>query len=91
MLDVSRVLSGPYCTGVPAGPLNDVQTMMADPQVTHRGVLPEIQAAAGQRAAVTPIMLSTRGYPSELPAVPSLDEHRAEIMRYANGGEPPLA
>jgi CoA:oxalate CoA-transferase len=77
--------------GVPAGPLNDVQAMMADPQVTHRGVLPEIRGAAGQRAAVTPILLSTQGYPSELSAVPSLDEHRVEILRYANGGEPPLA
>jgi CoA:oxalate CoA-transferase len=77
--------------GVPAGPLNDVQAMMADAQVTHRGVLPEIRDAAGQRAAVTPILLSTKGYPSELPAVPKLDEHRGEILRYANGGEPPLA
>jgi len=65
--------------------------MMADPQVTHRGVLPEIRGAAGQRAAVTPILLSTQRYPSELPAVPGLDEHRAEILRYADGGEPPLA
>jgi hypothetical protein len=54
-------------------------------------VLPEIRDAAGQRAAVTPILLSTKGYPSELPAVPQLDEHRGEILRYANGGEPPLA
>jgi CoA:oxalate CoA-transferase len=76
--------------GVPAGPLNDVKAMMADPQVTHRGVLPEIRGAAGQRAAVTPILLSTQGYPSELEAAPGLDEHRAEILRYADGGEPPL-
>ena len=32
-----------------------------------------------------------QGYPSELPAAPGLDEHRAEILRYADEGEPPLA
>ncbi|WP_423456723.1 CaiB/BaiF CoA transferase family protein [Ottowia sp. VDI28] len=32
--------------GVPAGPLNDVATMMADPQVASRGVLPEIEGEA---------------------------------------------
>ncbi len=75
--------------GVPAGPLNDVATMMSDPQVRHRGVLPEIRGAAGQHAPVTPILLSTQGYPSELPPVPGLDEHRDEILRFADGGAPP--
>jgi CoA:oxalate CoA-transferase len=75
--------------GVPAGPLNDVATMMSDPQVQHRGVLPEIRGSAGQRAPVTPILLSTRGYPAELPPVPRLDEHRDDILRFAEGGAPP--
>ena len=71
--------------GLPAGPLNDVAAMMADPQVQSRGNLPEIRAAHGQRAAVTPILFSTHGYPSELPPVPRLDEHREEILRFARG------
>ncbi|MDO8772529.1 MAG: CoA transferase [Burkholderiaceae bacterium] len=74
--------------GVPAGPLNDVAAMMADPQVTSRGILPEIQSTGGQRAPVTPILLSTHAYPGVLPAVPGLDEHRDEILRFARGDAP---
>jgi CoA:oxalate CoA-transferase len=72
--------------GVPAGPLNDVQAMMADPQVTSRGILPEIQDAGGQRSPVTPILLSNHAYPAALPPVPGLDAHRAQILRFAQGG-----
>jgi len=75
--------------GVPAGPLNDVAAMMSDPQVRHRGALPEIRNAGGQRAPVTPILLSTHAWPAELPSVPRLDEHRDDILRFADGGAPP--
>jgi CoA:oxalate CoA-transferase len=71
--------------GVPAGPINDVADMLADPQVTARGVLPEIEGTGGQRAPVTPILLSTQAYPAQLPAVPRLDQHRADILRFAQG------
>jgi CoA:oxalate CoA-transferase len=71
--------------GVPAGPMNDVATMMADPQVQARGILPEIQAGGGQRAPVTPILLSTHAYPAQLPPVPRLDQHRQEILHFARG------
>lgn len=71
--------------GIPAGPLNDVGRMMADPQVQSRGVLPLITGGGGQRAAVTPIRLSTHDYPGELPPVPSLDEQREAILRFARG------
>ena len=74
---------------MPAGPLNDVAAMMSDPQVQKRGVLPEIRSTGGQRAPVTPILLSTQPYPSELPPVPRLDEHRDQILRFADGGAPP--
>ncbi len=77
--------------GVPAGPLNDVAAMAADPQVRERGVLPEIAGAGGQRAPVTPILLSTHAYPGQLPPVPALDGHRDEILRFADGGPPPSA
>lgn len=71
--------------GVPAGPLNDIATMMNDPQVMDRGVLPEIEGTAGQRAAVTPIQLSGHCYPSQLPRVPRLDEDREAILRFSEG------
>lgn len=71
--------------GVPAGPLNNVEAMMSDPQVASRGILPEIQSSGGQRTPVTPILLSTHAYPAMLPPVPGLDEHREEILRFARG------
>jgi CoA:oxalate CoA-transferase len=74
--------------GVPAGPLNDVAAMMADPQVAARGVLPAIADGGGQRAAVTPILFSDHPYPAQLPPVPRLDQHREALLRFARGGEP---
>jgi len=72
--------------GVPAGPLNDVKQMMADPQVASRGVLPEIERSGGQPAPVTPILLSTLPYPDRLPPAPQLDEHREAILQFARDG-----
>lgn len=74
--------------GVPAGPMNDIAAVMSDPQVQSRGNLPEIQASGGQRASVTPILMSTLDYPRELPPVPRLDQHRDEILRFARGEGP---
>ena len=72
--------------GIPAGPINDVAAVLADPQVGHRGILPDIHGGLGLKAAVTPVRLSTHGYPAELPPVPELDEHREEILRFASAG-----
>ncbi|MBO9513137.1 MAG: CoA transferase [Variovorax sp.] len=74
--------------GVPAGPLNDVAAMMADPQVQSRGALPFIADGGGQRAAVTPILFSDRPYPKKLPPVPRLDQHRETLLHFARGGDP---
>ena len=71
--------------GVPAGALNDVATMMADPQVSSRGVLPEIENGGGQRAPVTPILMTGHAYPDRLGRVPALDQDREEILRFAQG------
>ena len=68
-------------------PADDVADMLADPQVAARGLLPEIDGTGGQRAPVTPILLSTQAYPARLPAVPRLDQHRADILRFAQGQE----
>ncbi|WP_028603607.1 CaiB/BaiF CoA transferase family protein [Ottowia thiooxydans] len=72
--------------GVPAGPLNDVATMMADPQVVNRGVLPEIDSGGGQRAPVTPILMTGHAYPDRLGRVPGLDQDREAILRFAQDG-----
>jgi CoA:oxalate CoA-transferase len=88
MTTMSSWLARFESAGVPAGPLNDVAAMMADPQVKSRGNLPQIQGSGGQRASVTPVLLSTQHYPSELPPVPGLDQHRDEILRFARGNAP---
>lgn len=89
--EIERVLAGTPVAdwltrldeaGIPAGPLNTVAQMMADPQVASRGVLPLIRGGNGQRAAVTPILMSTHPYPSELPSPPRLDEHREAILHW---------
>lgn len=88
MTTMSSWLARLESAGVPAGPLNDVAAMMADPQVKSRGNLPQIQDSGGQRASVTPVLLSTQPYPKELPPVPGLDQHRDEIIRFARGDAP---
>jgi hypothetical protein len=52
-------------------------------------VLPPIEGGGGQRAAVTPIRLSTLGYPAQLPRVPDLDADREAILRFAQGHDGP--
>jgi crotonobetainyl-CoA:carnitine CoA-transferase CaiB-like acyl-CoA transferase len=70
--------------GVPAGPINDLGQVFADPQVIHRGMqleLPSQAAKGGKIPGVrTPIMIGGRlmaaGHPS-----PRLGEHTEEILR----------
>ena len=71
--------------GVPAGPINDIAAMMIDRHVVERGILAPVEGSPGLSASVTPILLSTRAYPVTLPPAPKLDEHREEILRFANG------
>jgi crotonobetainyl-CoA:carnitine CoA-transferase CaiB-like acyl-CoA transferase len=70
--------------GVPAGPINNLDQVFADPHVKHRGMkldLPSADAKAGTIPGVrTPIMLD--GAPMAAPrAAPRLGEHTAEILR----------
>jgi CoA:oxalate CoA-transferase len=71
--------------GIPAGPVNNIAAMMADPQVRSRGVILDVEGSAGLKAAATPVLLSGFGYPDRLPPAPAIDEHRAEILRFAAG------
>ena len=70
--------------GVPAGPINDVGQVFADPQVIHRGMkleLPSAAAKAGNIPGVrTPIVMDGWKAASEKPS-PLLGEHTAEILK----------
>lgn len=72
--------------GIPAGPVNNIAAMMADPQVVARGVILDIAGSPGQKAAATPLLLGGATYPQNLPAAPALDGNRDEILRFAAGG-----
>jgi crotonobetainyl-CoA:carnitine CoA-transferase CaiB-like acyl-CoA transferase len=69
---------------VPAGPINRLDQVFADPQVLHRGMRidpPSAAAAAGSIPGVrTPIVIDGRPMAAERPS-PRLGEHSAEILR----------
>jgi len=70
--------------GVPAGPINDLAQVFADPQVIHRGMRIERPSAAAKDKKIpgvrTPIMLDGEPMAAERPS-PRLGEHTAEILR----------
>ncbi len=70
--------------GVPAGPINDLAQVFADPQVIHRGMKLEVPSAAAKAGTIpgvrTPIMIDGAPMAAERPS-PRLGEHTAEIMR----------
>jgi crotonobetainyl-CoA:carnitine CoA-transferase CaiB-like acyl-CoA transferase len=74
---------------VPAGPINPLDQVFADPQVVHRGMRidrPSAKAKAGTIPGVrTPIMIGGEPMASEHPA-PQLGEHNAEILREIGEG-----
>jgi len=69
---------------VPAGPINALDQVFADPQVIHRGMCIERRndkAKSGTIPGVrTPIMIDGKPMAAERPA-PRLGEHTAEILR----------
>ena len=70
--------------GVPAGPINNLDQVFADPHVRHRGMkldLPSADAKAGTIPGVrTPIMIDGAPMAAPHPA-PKLGEHTAEVLR----------
>jgi crotonobetainyl-CoA:carnitine CoA-transferase CaiB-like acyl-CoA transferase len=70
--------------GVPAGPINNLDQVFADPQVVHRGMqldLPSAAAKGGKIPGVrTPIVIGGRPMAAERPS-PRLGEHTAEVLR----------
>jgi crotonobetainyl-CoA:carnitine CoA-transferase CaiB-like acyl-CoA transferase len=69
---------------VPAGPINDLDQVFADPQVVHRGMKLDLPSAAAKGGHIpglrTPIVLDGWHAASERPS-PRLGEHSAEILK----------
>jgi crotonobetainyl-CoA:carnitine CoA-transferase CaiB-like acyl-CoA transferase len=79
-----EILDKLEAAGIPAGPINDLQQVFADPQVIHRGMRLDLQnpaAKGGTSPGIrTPIVLDGAPMASDRPA-PRLGEHTAEILR----------
>jgi crotonobetainyl-CoA:carnitine CoA-transferase CaiB-like acyl-CoA transferase len=75
--------------GIPAGPINDLDQVFADPQVIHRGMRLELRSPAAKGGIVpgirTPIVLDGAPMASDRPS-PRLGEHSAEILREIGEG-----
>jgi len=70
--------------GVPAGPINDVDHVFADPQVIHRGMRLDLASDSAKGGTIpglrTPIVIGGQSMASDRPS-PRLGEHTAEILR----------
>ena len=62
--------------GVPAGPINDLAEVFADPQIIHRGLKITVQGVPGVRS---PFTFSDATLALDRPA-PKLGEHQAEVL-----------
>ena len=74
-LTKADLLSACEVAGVPAGPINDMEEVFADPQIVHRGLQAEIDNVPTVRA---PFRFSGGDLPLNR-ASPKLDEHGGEI------------
>jgi crotonobetainyl-CoA:carnitine CoA-transferase CaiB-like acyl-CoA transferase len=70
--------------GVPAGPINDLEQVFADPQVIARGMKLDLSSTAAKGGTIpgvrSPIVIGGRPTAAEHPS-PRLGEHTAEILK----------
>ena len=72
----SDLLAACEAEGVPAGPINDLAEVFADPQIIHRGLKITVQGLPGVRS---PFTFSDATLALDRPA-PKLGEHQAEAL-----------
>ena len=77
----ASLLAALESAGVPAGPINTVAEVFADPQVVHRGMRLDLSRPDGRRvpAVRTPILMSETPLAYERGA-PRVGEHAADIL-----------
>src|ERR1700676_5150552 len=84
-----EILNKLEAAGIPAGPINDLQQVFADPQVIHRGMRLDLKnpaAKGGTSPGIrTPIVLDGAPMASDRPA-PRLGEHTKEILKEIGEG-----
>ncbi|MFC7702895.1 CaiB/BaiF CoA transferase family protein [Plastorhodobacter daqingensis] len=74
--DKASLLAGCEAQGIPAGPINDMSEVFADPQVVARGLRLDIGGVPGVRS---PFRFSEAGLSVDRPS-PRLGEHQDEVL-----------
>jgi crotonobetainyl-CoA:carnitine CoA-transferase CaiB-like acyl-CoA transferase len=72
----ANLLAACEAEGVPAGPINDLAEVFADPQIVHRGLKITVQGVPGVRS---PFIFSDATLALDRPA-PKLGEHQDEVQ-----------
>lgn len=80
----AEVLAAMEERGIPAGPINTVADVFADPQVVHRQMRLNLGSPAAIPSVRTPIQFSDAQLSLQRPA-PRLGEHTAEILAELGG------